>query len=195
MRYITELSDKEKGKHDRNHIDWKRSIAKKKRDKEWNHDFVRDEISIRFGLITVKDWKVFTNGSGQHGHNYAQAVLQICVYFNHRFAKLRLNTLLGLATKHHNMDIAMKLLLKSGLMKEYENNYGENKYGIVEWISEHIRFENEDGIEEELTAMLSAGKAATNARILMINSGKNKQKNNTTNNSSAKKRENVLDDP
>ena len=40
--------------------------------------------------------------------------------------------LLGLASKHHNIDIPMELLLKSGLMTEYENNFGENKYGIVE---------------------------------------------------------------
>ena len=93
------------------------------------------------------------------------------------------------------MDIAMNLLLKSGLMTEYENNCGENKYGIVEWISEHIQYENEDGIEEKLKAMLSAGKAVTKARLATINSGKNKRNNVTTNDSSAKTRKIVPNDP
>ena len=79
--------------------------------------------------------------------------------------------LLGLASKHHNMDIAMELLLKSGLMTEYKNDCGENEYGIVEWIRQRIQFENEDGIEEELKELLLAGKAASKARILKINSG------------------------
>ena len=92
--------------------------------------------------------------------------------------------LIGLASKHHNMDIAMELLLKSGLMKEYENNYGENEYGIVEWVSQHIQFENEEGIEEELNGLLLAGNAEITARQLKINSGKNKRTNNLTNNSS-----------
>ena len=66
----------------------------------------------------------------------------------------------------------MNLLLTLGLMTEYENDFGENNYGIAEWIGEHIQYENEDGIEEELKAMLSVGKTATKARLHMINSGK-----------------------
>ena len=143
----------------------------------------------------IDKWDVIISGLNRRGKEYAQAILRICVYFNRKFPISNLNMLLGLAPKHHNMDIAMNLLLTSGLMTEYKNDFGENKYRIVDWIGEHIQYENEDGIEEELKAMLSAGKAATNARILMINSGKNKRKNDTTNNSSAKKKKNVSNDP
>ena len=79
-------------------------------------------------------------------------------------------------------------------MKEYENNYGENEYGIVEWISQHIQFENEDGIEEELNELLLVGIAKITATKLKTNSGKNKRKHDPTNNSSGKKRKNVSDD-
>mmetsp|Transcript_38304 Transcript_38304/g.41527 ORF Transcript_38304/g.41527 Transcript_38304/m.41527 type:complete len:126 (+) Transcript_38304:631-1008(+) len=103
--------------------------------------------------------------------------------------------LLGLAAQHHNMDIAMGLLLKLELMTEYKDNFCENEYKIVEWIRQRIQFENEDGIEEELKELLVAGKPASKARILKINSDKNKRKNNPTNNSSGKKRKIVLDDP
>jgi len=39
LRYKTEMSDKESGKHDKDHIGWKKSISKKKGTKEENHDF------------------------------------------------------------------------------------------------------------------------------------------------------------
>ena len=54
----------------------------------------------------------------------------------------------------------------------------------MEWISQRIQFEDEDGIEEERNKLLLAGKAASKARKLKINSGKNKRKNNPINNSS-----------
>ena len=193
LRYKTKWSDKESGKHDRNHIDWQRSITKKKRGEGWNHIYVWDNIGVRFGLINK--WDIVTSGLKRHDKEYAQDILQICVYFNHRFPMSKLHMLLGLAPKHHNMDIAMDLLLKSGLMTEYKNDCGENEYGIVEWISEHIQYKNEDGIKEEHKAMISAGKVATKARLLTINSGKNKRNNVTTNNSSAKKKKNVSNGP
>mmetsp|Transcript_34815 Transcript_34815/g.35373 ORF Transcript_34815/g.35373 Transcript_34815/m.35373 type:complete len:84 (+) Transcript_34815:753-1004(+) len=82
--------------------------------------------------------------------------------------------LLGLAAQHHNMDIAMGLLLKLELMTEYKDNFCENEYKIVEWIRQRIQFENEDGIEEKLKELILVRKAASKARILKINSGTNK---------------------
>ena len=116
LRCKTEWSDKESGKYDRDHIDWERSIAKKTRIEEWNYSFVWDNIGARMELIDK--WGVVLSGSNRHGKEYAQAILRICVYFNRKFPISNLNMLLGLAPKHHNMDIAMNLLLKSGLMTE-----------------------------------------------------------------------------
>ena len=125
------MSNKEKGEHDQDQIDWKQSIATQKDTKKKNHDFVGDAIRRRFESIDAQAWKVTTNSSERDGHDYAQDIIQYSIYVNRKFAKSRFNMLLGLASKHHNMDIAMELLLKSRLMTEYKNDYGENEYGIV----------------------------------------------------------------
>ena len=92
--------------------------------------------------------------------------------------------LLGLATPHHNIDIAMGWLLKLGIMTEYKDNISENECKILEWIRQRIQFEDEDGIKKELKELLLAGKMKSKTRILKINSGKNKRRNNPINNSS-----------
>ena len=60
LRYKTEKSNKEKGEHDEDHIDWKKSTAKKKSTKQKNHNFVWDAISRRFESIDAQAWKEIT---------------------------------------------------------------------------------------------------------------------------------------
>ena len=65
----------------------KKSIAKKKRTKQKNYDFIRDAISRRFESIGAQEWKVTTNGLERDRHDYAQAIIQYSIYFNHKFTK------------------------------------------------------------------------------------------------------------
>eukprot|EP00751_Fragilariopsis_kerguelensis_P016324 CAMPEP_0170832908 /NCGR_PEP_ID=MMETSP0734-20130129/27_1 /TAXON_ID=186038 /ORGANISM="Fragilariopsis kerguelensis, Strain L26-C5" /LENGTH=162 /DNA_ID=CAMNT_0011199145 /DNA_START=45 /DNA_END=530 /DNA_ORIENTATION=- len=54
--YRTEMSSKEGGEHDQDHIDWKRSIATKKMTKKNTLNFVRYEISHKFESISDDTW-------------------------------------------------------------------------------------------------------------------------------------------
>ena len=56
LRYKTEMSNKEKGEHDEDNHDWKKNIARKKRTKQKNHDFIRDTISRIFESIGAQEW-------------------------------------------------------------------------------------------------------------------------------------------
>ena len=79
-------------------------------------------------------------------------------------------------------------------MVESADHIGLKVYGIIGRIRQHIQYEDDDGIKEELNELLSAGNAKITARKLKLNSSRNKTKNDPTNNSSGKKRENVPDD-
>jgi len=101
---------------------------------------------------------------------------------------LRFGMLLGLATPHHNIEIALECLIKLRIMANSADCIGLKVYRIVELICQHIQYEDDDGIEEEPNELLSIGNTKITARKLKLNSSRNKRKNDPTNNSSGKKK-------
>mmetsp|Transcript_22575 Transcript_22575/g.25174 ORF Transcript_22575/g.25174 Transcript_22575/m.25174 type:complete len:144 (+) Transcript_22575:341-772(+) len=89
---------------------------------------------------------------------------------------LRFGMLLGLATPHHNIEIALECLIKLRIMANSADCIGLKVYRIVELICQHIQYEDDDGIEEEPNELLSIGNTKITARKLKLNSSRNKRK-------------------
>mmetsp|Transcript_38309 Transcript_38309/g.41528 ORF Transcript_38309/g.41528 Transcript_38309/m.41528 type:complete len:226 (-) Transcript_38309:5-682(-) len=182
------MSSKEKREHDQDHIGRNQSIGNKKTTKQNNLNFVRDGISRKFESISDDMWWVSTNSSGRDGQPYAKAMIQYPIYFNCKFTRARFGMLLGLATPHHNIEIALECLIKLRIMANSADCIGLKVCRIVELICQHIQYEDDDGIEEEPNELLSIGNTKITARKLKLNSSRNKRKNDPTNNSSGKKK-------
>jgi len=61
-------------------------------------------------------------------------------------------------------------------MVESADHIGLKVYGIVERIPQHIQYDEDNGIKEELNKLLSVGNAKIIARKLKLNSSRNKRK-------------------
>ena len=101
-------------------------------------------------------------------------MIQLAIYFNRSFTLQQFGSLLGVAPSHHNIDIAKENLIQLGIMEESDNHTGLKVYGIVDMIHLHIRYEEDDSIEEQLTQLFLEGNAAIKAR--KIKRGKKKRK-------------------
>ena len=103
-------------------------------------------------------------------------MIQHAIYFNQSFTLRKFGMLLGLATPHHNIDIAKDWLIQLEILEESDNSIGMKVYGIVEMIRLHIRYEKDNGIENQLTQLLLEGNTTIKARKIKTNTSKGKRK-------------------
>ena len=100
-------------------------------------------------------------------------MIQLATYFNMKFALSQYGCLLGVKPGHHNVDIAMKKLVQLRIMKRFFGKQGSTVYGLVDTLRIHIRYDEDDSLEDELDRLFTEGNAAVNARSLKKSKRKN----------------------
>ena len=95
-------------------------------------------------------WKVYTNGSSREGKEYATAMIHIATYYDQSFALSEYGCLLGVKVGHHNVKIAMNKLVCLKIMKESRNKQGSTVYGLVDTLRIHIRYDEDDSLQDDV---------------------------------------------
>lgn len=102
-------------------------------------------------------------------------MIYYAIYFNRSFAMAKYGMLLGLVAPHHNMEVAIDVLINPRIMVQSKDDIGEKVFGIVESICQHICYEEHDRIKQQLITLLSVGNKKIQARQTKTSRNKRKK--------------------
>ena len=133
----------------------------------------KKEILLKFKSIPEVEQKVCTNGSSCNEKDYTTAMFHLATYFDQKFTLSQYGCLFRVKPGHHNVDIAMKKLVQLRIMKGSLGKQGLIVYSLVDTLRIHIRYDEDDSLEDELNRLFMEGNAAIEARSLKKNKRKN----------------------
>ena len=74
--------------------------------------------------------------------------------------------LLGVKEGHHNVIRAMKKLVWLRIMKESHNKQGSIVYGLVDTLRMHVRYDEDNSLQDDLNKLFKEGNAIIEKRSL-----------------------------
>ena len=83
----------------------------------------------------------------------------LATYYNQKFSLIEYGCLLRIKGGHHNVILAMKKLVWLRIMKPSCNQQGSIVYGLVDTLRIHIRYDEDDSLQNDLDRLFKEGNA------------------------------------
>ena len=100
-------------------------------------------------------------------------MVHIATYYDQSFALSEYRCLLGVKAGHHNVKISMNKLVCWRIMKESRNKQVSTVYSLVDTLRIHIRYDEDDSLQDDLDRLFKKGNAVIDERNLKRSKRKN----------------------